>query len=497
MAKAHQIVCPQCHAAVKSIRGVRVGRPMTCPQCQAAFLVAADGLASSDSGELSTSRLSIALGGMLVYLLGGVALAYYCFERNTHNPDPRSIEAPAQQQPVVEKEPTLSPLRQTVRPTVTVPVAEQRQIDDAIAKGVWWLKDHLLPTGTWGESVNGADWPGVAIGFASLPGLTLLECGVPGDDPVIQKAAAYVRAHALMPTGTYDTYERALAILFLDRLGDSKDEPLIQNLALCLITGQRVDDGGWGYHCPSLEQDRTAELLGKLRQQEMSLVDWRSAALKGGDFEPGRSDNSNSQFAILGLWAARRHKVPIERTMARVDQRFRSTQRPKGTDPGGHSIDLDGSWDYSPAEGTINVSPWPNMTCAGLLGLAVANGLAAEAATKDPNMEARANGIHRALGMLGREIDRPGEGRAIDMYFLWSLERVGVLYNLEKIENKDWYAWGRKLILPKQQPEGCWKDCGCWYASNPVIDTSFALLFLKQANLAPDLSDKLRLLGKK
>jgi hypothetical protein len=82
----------------------------------------------------------------------------------------------------------------------------------------------------------------------------------------------------------------------------------------------------------------------------------------------------------------------------------------------------------------------------------------------------------------------------MDLYFLWSLERVGVLFNLAKIGGKDWYAWGRRSILPAQDADGSWK-AGAYYGNNPLLNTCLALLFLKQANLAKDLSDKLRLLA--
>ena len=39
-------------------------------------------------------------------------------------------------------------------------------------------------------------------------------------------------------------------------------------------------------------------------------------------------DNSNTQFAMLALWAARRHDVPVEVALGLVEQRFRATQHP-------------------------------------------------------------------------------------------------------------------------------------------------------------------------
>ena len=118
----------------------------------------------------------------------------------------------------------------------------QKNIDGAIEKGVGYLRKTQLPTGTWGE--------GHGIGYASLAGLTLLECNVPANDNGIQRAAHYVRTHINLQK-TNMTYEVSLAILFLDRLGDFRDRPMIQGLALRLLAGQN-DCGGWSYNCPQL-----------------------------------------------------------------------------------------------------------------------------------------------------------------------------------------------------------------------------------------------------
>ncbi len=98
-----------------------------------------------------------------------------------------------------------------------VSLEEQRKIDQAIADGVWYLKGPVFLDGTWKDTTN---LPGVSVGLASLPGLTLLECGVPANDPVITKAAELVRREAPQLGGKgRSTYQLALAILFLDQAG--------------------------------------------------------------------------------------------------------------------------------------------------------------------------------------------------------------------------------------------------------------------------------------
>src|SRR5205807_2004134 len=79
-----------------------------------------------------------------------------------------------------------------------------------------------------------------------------------------------------------------------------------------------------------------------------------------------------------------------------------------------------------------------------------------------------------------------------DLYFLWGLERVAMIYDFETIGGKDWYRWGAEMLLANLKPEGYWDVKTFGDAATEVINSSFALLFLRQANLAEDLTSKLR-----
>jgi hypothetical protein len=436
-------------------------------------------------------------------VMGGLFLAGYCF---AHNAPAAALdpEVPRLGSSVTGNGPSEA-LPLITSPHGSISLAEQRQIDEAIVKGVWYVRDHVLPEGDWQDTMFGGQ---TTLGFTSLPALTLLECGVPAEDPIIQKAAKFVRQQAPAEHALYDTYQRALAILFLDRLGDKQDEELIQYLALCLVAGQHPTDGPWTYFCPTLDRKLVPQLVTALSYGKQSLPDWRQNALKGAVLPPqnwnnGANppvpqdwDNSNTQFAILALWVAQRHGIAIDRTIDLAEKKhFRPLQMGKGADPEGNYTDLDGSWYYdrNGGPGWRNSSRWPSMTCAGLLALAEAHGV-----TKDPTERKQKplddEAIKRGLDLLAREIGKPKENRPMDLYFLWSLERVAVLFKLDKIGGKDWYAWGRNILLPVQQQDGSWKD-GAYYGNNPLLDTCFALLFLKQANLAKDLTDKLEFLA--
>src|SRR5262249_2580478 len=149
------------------------------------------------------------------------------------------------------KQPPSLPPEEVVDTRSTLPPELQEQVNKAIDKGVEYLKAKQLANGSWEN--------GHPLGMASLPALTLLEGGVKADDPVIQKAARYVRDNYKQPPG-YTTYECSLALLFLDRLGDPDDKPIIRRLAMRLVGGQ-LPGGGWSYGVSNLTDNETLELI--------------------------------------------------------------------------------------------------------------------------------------------------------------------------------------------------------------------------------------------
>jgi hypothetical protein len=440
-----------------------------------------------------------------------------------HDAPPPANPPPLQAAPEQRAEPPPKP--------PDLPPDVQDKVNKAIDRGVAFLLKTQNADGAWTASeffLN--DFP---AGLTALAELTLLECGAAPDDAHVQKAASFVRKQALDEP---KTYSMALVILFLDRLGDAKDDQLIQSLALRLTAGQTAW-GGWTYNCPALAPAEEAALLQALRKTRpasradlaaaadvpaalRSLPAFRPAGRPPGEFADAMSDpadNSNTQFAILGLWTARRHDMPTERALALVDRRFRASQRD------------DGSWTYNFADRALNnaLTPQdsPSMTAAGLLALAAGRGIDADLqaggaaapeqdAAVEKGMKALSASIdvrgglgdivlNRLVGVaalaainqakqagVGVDVDTSAMGQALDLYYLWSVERIGVLYNRATIAGKEWYPWGARLLLAAQHENGCWGKGGS-FVSTPTVDTSFALLFLKRSNLVKDLSAKL------
>lgn len=390
---------------------------------------------------------------------------------------------------------------------------EQAKVDAAIDKGVEFLKRSQTKAG---DFLYRAYPDAFQVGQCALPAYALLEAGVPSDDPVIKKAADYIRPRL---RSTLNTYELSLAILFLDRLGDPRDKKLIQALALRLIAGQH-QSGGWGYNClpvSELSEQELLKYLGALEKKMDGKEPSRNRALeevqapaalrtltvfqhdnelawaedqKHPGYLTGLTDNSNTQFALLGLWAAQRHDVPCKATFEIIVERFERSQ----AYPSGH-------WGYRIDREQV-ASSRRSMICVGLLGLGIGRGLQ----FSTPGSAAHVGeDIHLLKGFaaLGRYVGAPTGNmdkrlQLPDLYYLWSLERVGVLYGLETIDGKDWYRWGTERLLTNQLKQGRWpgalpmaKNAIAKGDYGTMLNTSFALLFLKRSHPMKELTPKL------
>ncbi|MHB1424746.1 MAG: prenyltransferase/squalene oxidase repeat-containing protein [Gemmataceae bacterium] len=203
------------------------------------------------------------------------------------------------------------------------------------------------------------------------------------------------------------------------------------------------------------------------------------------DFGDSRTDNSNTQFAILGLLTAENYDVPMERAMALLDWRFRN------------SMTVQGGWNYLGHYPTL-----PAMTAAGLMGLALKHGLLL------PNRRGRGRNvlvhddeiIHRGFLTLTGLLENYFAGFVfnqtpldkLDLYCLWTIERVAVLYNVRELGDLDWYSAAVQLLLPLQGEDGSWSPKGSHCLEEPSVSSSFALLFLKRSNLARGLTERLK-----
>jgi Ca-activated chloride channel family protein len=340
------------------------------------------------------------------------------------------------------------------------PPAEQ-DVAAAIARGVTFLKEAQSREGYWNEPAQAQH----QLGMTALAGLALLENGIPRESREIGKARELVTALASQSDQTYDI---ALAILFLARCQEGRrgeSDALIQSLGRRLAGGDH--EGIWDYNVPRNDEESTT-VPGNPR---------RGARRKGGRI--GRvfgtdGDNSNTQFALLGLWASGRHGFDSDAALESIDGHFRSSQN------------RDGRWGYRVGEQGSEA-----MSCAGLMGLAIA----AARPSLAERQTARARGIalaadpafQSALRAVGQDARKASHES--DIYYLWSLERVCVALGLRSLDGFDWYSHGASILVDRQDEDGGWPR-DRW---GRLPSTCLALLFLRKANLAFEIDRVLRL----
>lgn len=384
----------------------------------------------------------------------------------------------------------------------------EAQVKAAVAKGASYLK----------SSYGGGD-NSHGTGPDSLVGLALLEAGIPKADATVQKIASAIRAKS---PGEDGTYQNALALLFFDRLGETRDEAMIQRLGTRLYLGM-LASGGFDYQLPPLpasatpppkptlaaekdngflkakpkpEARRAAETVeGMLPDVAPVFLASRRLLLANGR-KTGAGDNSNTQFGLIALWVAKRHGVPVGDALELIGKRFLSTQSA-----------ADGGWGYTPGGGNST----PAMTCAGVLGLAVStpppppppkDARAGDPFFNPPTPKARerergsphAAATRAGLASLTRMVAtvpptnlKSLSGLGDEYYTLWSLERACVALGLDSLSGADWHAWGCGFLLPAQKPDGSWQG---QYGAG--VSTSFAVLFLLRANFTKDLTERLK-----
>jgi hypothetical protein len=293
-----------------------------------------------------------------------------------------------------------------------------------------------------GMQGNNGQWPDYSLsgGTTALASLALLNAGVSPDEAHMQRAIAAIRNISLQSTYVVSLKAQALAAADPDK----HREP-IQKAADWLVRAQQVN-GMWGYM-----------------------------------LEGTRTDFSNSQFALLGLHEAAKAgaKVPsnafIRARVAWVN-----------------SQNADGGWGYLPGMGRSTGS----MTTAGIASLYICgNALAmnrgrartveGEIVCCTPYVEYRP--IARGLKWLAQNfsVERNPGGGSWYYYYMYGVERVGILSGLRYFGTHDWYREGAAELLDRQRRGGIWSE------TNQVVDTAFALLFLAKGH-KPVLFNKLQ-----
>ncbi len=372
----------------------------------------------------------------------------------------------------------------------------QAAINAAIDRGAAWLRSQ--------QKANGAFAPVTVhasvhfeIGASALCGLALLASGdLPGTasvDRVMELCRG--KDQALGPTGGRTTYDTGVLIMFVTEYYRLKAPPAKPEKG-------HTRQGGKGSKNPcALPPDVLAWV--------QDMASWLASVQKdtgGWGYPTNREDFSNTQYALLGLRAARDcgadvPAVVFERALRmalewqqqdgpkvkRVTPNPDPTQGPYAFEAG----DRARGWPY--LRDVVNAAHTGSMTTSGLAILAIAH----DALTRPKRLERYdtplENRTTRAIqdGFCWLDVNwtvarNPGPGAPNwHLYYLYGLERACTLAARELVGLHDWYVEGARHLVDLQRPEGRWSTGALGLngeiEASDVLDTAWALLFLERA----------------
>ncbi|HXD87937.1 MAG TPA: DUF4159 domain-containing protein [Urbifossiella sp.] len=321
------------------------------------------------------------------------------------------------------------------------------KVRDSIKRGVAYLKKNQTSQGNWEGVVLKflADMEG---GSTALVVLALLNCGEKPDEPYLQKAIKYLAD--LPPRKTYVV---GLQNMVFAEVREKKYLPIIQRNADWLIKGAVGYREGAG-------------------------------ALQGWTYQPSGNntlgDNSNTQYALLGLYAAKSAGAKIEdKHWKAIQDYYQRTQHKSGY------------WKY---HNRLDTGASFTMTVAGVCGLLIAGmGLDQSSQQLDPATGVAANcGVYdenepvaRGMNWIASRFNfeqglTPFEQGSSIAYNIYGIERLGRLSGQRFIGKYDWYREGCKYLLGKQRGDGHFAVGAAPLDASEVLSTAFSLLFLSK-----------------
>lgn len=321
------------------------------------------------------------------------------------------------------------------------PKVDDIAVAQAIEKGKAWLFSTQQADGSW-ENFS----PEYEMGSTIMATYALLECGVDPQDDHIKKAIDWLNAKAderlkdlenpAKGSGTQGkpckTYELGLLCqVYLAANVSTKNKYLdnLKKVSDALI--KYSNRGGYAYDVTKPADPKNP---------------------------PTGFDNSNSQYGVLGAWAAAiaTNEVPKEYWYT-VMRHWLNTQC------------QDGGWQYQ----DVQIGSSPTMTAAGVASMFVCyDGLFAQTQLTCSSQD-DFRPIQRGLDWLEKNFES-GLGEDIH-YYLYGIERVGLASGYKYFGATNWYQAGAERLVPAQNADGSWQ--GRW---KPHVSTCFSLLFLQR-----------------
>jgi hypothetical protein len=380
----------------------------------------------------------------------------------------------------------------------------QFKVDQAIDKGVAYLKGKR--TGSYHQDiVNGNE----------LILLTLIHAGAPERYPDL-KADFDALLDEMLKAKLERTYKVALQAMCLEEIDRVKYQPRIHACAQFLVDNIS-SSGTTRYGAPSIfvEEVPTAspgreavksaggrpapkgkpEEIDHTRKQKPVVTNIIQVKQKRAG--PPDHDHSNMQYHALGLRACHDSGIRFEESFLKsVEAHWRKMQ---GADAGAKKepLALDApapdakgkkgapgatsvmpltqdvapeGWGYTNGEKT-----WGSMTVGAVGALCILDYMMGKDWRKDEDVLQGLQWMNKHFTVT----ENPELGEKWHYYYLYGIERAGMLFGTERIGNHKWYRTGAEYLLAQQGAQGGW---------NNVVDTCFAILFLRRATRRLDVA---------
>ncbi|MBI2900910.1 MAG: hypothetical protein HYY17_12055 [Planctomycetes bacterium] len=355
------------------------------------------------------------------------------------------------------------------------PKVDQKKVDEAIKKGVAFLKEeipHLRP-----RDMNGRD-----MRYDELILWTFIHAGVSEEDEAFKTLFERV-----LKAKEEVTYRVALKAMILEEVDRVKYQPWIARCAQFLVDNQG-EDGQWSYGEPSIAVDDIPTPSGgkdvatpggegpivKRKKPDVKRR-WPIKARRKG---PRTGDNSNSQYAALGIRACADAGIVFDRDVLQRALRSWVDGQQK-----------DGGWIYS---GGRVVGPGPgdrdsygSMTAGGVGSVIIYLHLQGQNWKADRRVAAGFRWLEANFS-----VEENPRKKQWYYYYMYALERAGIFAGTERIGKHVWYDEGAAVLLRRQQDDGSWSrrpppnNGGNRPGPPPgdmIADTCFAILFLRRA----------------
>lgn len=329
---------------------------------------------------------------------------------------------------------------------------DQNRVDKAVESGAKYLLGRIekgLPVTT---HFNHKDLKKREIALYAL-----VYAGVNESDPNFKKALDEMLADRIT-----STYNASLQALVLEALDATKYQGRIVQCAQFLVDNQ-CENGQWFY---GKEVDLGTWTPGASDKAKTTKTRPKIPVKVRKGVGGARGDNSNTQYAALGLRACISADVGIPReTLALAEKWWVEAQN------------QDGGWDYDCYETRAEHS-YGGMTAGAVASLCILKYLQGKGYKQDPSIQRGLKWLSANFTVTEHaKFDWAEPASKWFYYWLYALERVGMLYDSEKIGAHDWYPEGAKYLLENQKDNGSWSEKD----GDPTSATAFAILFLKRA----------------